>query len=115
MWKRFCSKNASEIGCTVVGLDISKDLAKSAFLNDITVVVGDIQDPHFRSEVFDIIVCFEALEHIPNIRRALNVINKLLKRGGLLISTIPLLHPLNIIVDFVLGETIHINNLSKNV
>jgi len=111
----FTAKMFQEIGCTIIGLDISKELAKSAFSKGITVIVGDIQNPPFKPEVFDVIVCFEVLEHIPNIKRTLNAINKLLKKGGLFISTIPLLHPLNIIVDFIRGETTHINNLSKNV
>lgn len=111
----FVSQLLSEIGCVPVGLDISTKFANSAFSKGITVVVGDVQNSPFKSKVFDAIVCFEVLEHLSNIEKALCAIHRLLKKRGLFISTMPLLHPINAIVDFIRGERTHINNLSKNV
>lgn len=77
---------------TYEGVDINKRLienATSLFGTDkIKYFHGDICS-YNSGKLFDIITCFETIEHIKNYRIALINLNSLLKEGGLLIISSP--------------------------
>lgn len=60
-------------------------------------VVADVHElsKHFRGDEFDIIVCAEALEHFYCPHRAIEEMQKVLKRGGTLILTTRFIFPLH--------------------
>jgi SAM-dependent methyltransferase len=74
-----------------IGLDINPRnvAAAAARLPDHRVVLGDIEAMPFEDDEFDAVVCTEVLEHVPNARRSLDEIKRVLKPGGVLIGSVP--------------------------
>jgi ubiquinone/menaquinone biosynthesis C-methylase UbiE len=79
-----------------VGLDLSEDNIK--FCNDakntkeitnINFLIGDIENTSFKDGTFDVVICSEVLEHLPNPTHVIMEIRKILKDGGALIITTP--------------------------
>ena len=58
------------------------------FLNDVDLKL-DIQNINLRSDTFDLILCNHVLEHIPDDRKAMRELARILKPKGLAILTIP--------------------------
>lgn len=78
----------------VVGIDISKKAlkrAKEVLKNrkNVELKWGDAQNLKLPSRSFDKIICSETLEHLPNPRRAMSEIRRLLKKDGLAIISVP--------------------------
>jgi len=74
-----------------VGLDISSSavsLAKQTS-NHSHLVTGDGKRLPFRDEAFGTIFSNSALEHIPNVSEVLAEARRVLKRGGVLVFTVP--------------------------
>lgn len=87
------SKLLAEAGAlSVVGVDISIELvdyAKSNYqLKNLSFVKGDICRFENKSK-FDIIICFETIEHIQNYKAALKNLYGLLKKHGILFISSP--------------------------
>jgi len=74
----------------------SQQLFKSGYLSlDINPdhepdIVGDLENLTLPSEEFDYIVCFRVLEHVPNTRKALEGLLRVLKPCGSLFVSVPL-------------------------
>lgn len=77
-------------GYDIQGFDISK-FAASHTSNTYGVIVksGVLSMDMFEPQSFDVITCFDVIEHIPDFLFAMNVLSKWLKRGGRLIVTTP--------------------------
>lgn len=77
----------------VVGIDLSKDAINHATKiygsEGILFSVGDAQDLKI-SEIFDVIVSFETIEHLAYPEKFLSSINKYLKPGGIFIVSTPI-------------------------
>lgn len=78
----------------IVGIDISQIALKKAkkILNNkpnIQLKWGDAQKLNIPNESFDKIFCSETLEHLPNPRKAMKEIHRLLKKDGLAIISVP--------------------------
>ena len=73
----------------VVGLDI--DLKKLRFLKkkNLQLVRGDIKALPFRGDLFDVVVCSEVIEHLPEGHFNLDEIKRVIKPGGRLILGTP--------------------------
>ena len=79
----------------LIGVDFSPDMLKMAkskadILADrrVNVLLGDLTQLPFIDSLFDLIVCIEVLEHVPNWERAISEFHRLLKPcGSLVIST----------------------------
>jgi SAM-dependent methyltransferase len=77
----------------VVGIDISADqLARNVRLNER--VLGDLQTHAWAADSFDMIVCWDVLEHLPHPIRALTHLVGALKPGGILVIAVPNLYSL---------------------
>lgn len=74
----------------LVGIDISqRQLALNTRLNE--KVVGDLQSHAWQPRSFDLVVCWDVLEHLQAPRAALARLFPAVKEGGLLILAMP--HP----------------------
>lgn len=73
---------------SVVGLDISQDqLARNTSVDE--KILGDVQTYPLPEAEFDLAVCWDLLEHLPNPRRALTNMVRALKPGGALVLAVP--------------------------
>lgn len=78
------TKRLYDKGYTVVGIDISPHCIKFAKEKypAIKFEVGDIENPAYPEETFDVISLFGVLHHFQNLSIVLKVCQHLLKRGG---------------------------------
>ena len=51
--------------------------------------VADVLDLPYADESFDVVTCFDVFEHVQDDERAFHEVHRVLKRGGLLIFTVP--------------------------
>jgi ubiquinone/menaquinone biosynthesis C-methylase UbiE/uncharacterized protein YbaR (Trm112 family) len=79
-----------------VGIDISETELKfmsirkqKERLSNIIIIHGNGQNLPFNAETFDLITCSEVIEHINNPQRALNEMNRVLKKNGRLLLSTP--------------------------
>lgn len=100
-------KNALDISCgtgygtkilaaitqSVVGVDISEDAINFATANytspNLSFEVGDILDMEFSADCFDVITCFETVEHVSNQEKCFNELYRVLSEGGTLMISSP--------------------------
>lgn len=83
-------------GCKCYGIDFSSimiDEAKGEFLKnnmqEINVAVGDATSLLFSDATFDKIYASEVLEHIPDYKKAISEMARVLKPGGCLVISTP--------------------------
>ena len=75
--------------CWLVGIDISeRQLARNARLNER--VLGDLQCHKWQPNEFDLVVCWDVLEHLADPRAALLNLFDSVKKNGLLVIAIPI-------------------------
>jgi len=79
-----------------VGIDISlgaikvaKRLLKSAREGDYDLLVTDAQLLPFRRGTFDLVICTEVLEHLPDDKQSITEIARILKKGGEIVISVP--------------------------
>jgi SAM-dependent methyltransferase len=81
-----CAVEPDEKWCAI----FSRRLENSEFKNKIRIVCASLEDAAFSPGSFDAIVCGEVLEHLDNDVEAIKKFYSLLKKGGVLILTVPL-------------------------
>lgn len=92
---------------------------------NIRAVNGSLTQLEFDDNTFDVICCFDVLEHIQDEAKALNEIYRCLKPGGLLILTVPAymflwsshdeeMHHFRRYTKLGLNKTLNLNNF-KNI
>lgn len=89
--KKYCSHlvYVSQDFCKYEGFGDKKGLQTYSWDTQQIDIVCDIVNIPEGSESFDVILCSEVLEHLPNPVLALQEFSRLLKRGGTLILTAP--------------------------
>jgi SAM-dependent methyltransferase len=65
--------------------------------NDIAheTIVGDLQTIELPAESFDLVICYNVIEHLPRLREALERMSGVVKRGGLIVIGAPVPLSLN--------------------
>lgn len=63
--------------------------AKQRVANPDWITQGDAQNLDMPDSAFDTVICLEVLEHLPNYRKALDEIVRVLRPGGRFIASIP--------------------------
>jgi SAM-dependent methyltransferase len=79
-------------GGRTVGVDVAQEAIADAVARAGEVaefVVGDLHELPFDDGSFDLVVCFEAIEHVSDRDRALDELRRLLRGGGLLMISSP--------------------------
>lgn len=82
-------------GAEVVGVDIDPTTVEHARHNygsrDVSFRVGSITDPELLADAkpFDVIVCFEAIEHVKDHDAVVSLVKSRLVQGGLFLSSTP--------------------------
>ncbi|MFO7974139.1 MAG: methyltransferase domain-containing protein [Candidatus Hydrogenedentota bacterium] len=72
----------------VTGIDISEQqLSRNTFLQER--ILGDIETYRLQEESFDLIICWDVLEHLPNPERALQNLFKAVSAEGLVVLAFP--------------------------
>jgi len=72
------------------GIEMSADGARTAQeRSGAQVLVGDIPEAPFAPESFDVITCFDVLEHVYEPRRVLEKVGEWLKPGGIFYVLVP--------------------------
>jgi SAM-dependent methyltransferase len=72
------------------GIEMSEDCAKNAVTRSgARVFVGDILEAPFQPQVFDVITCFDVLEHLYEPRRVMARVREWLKPGGIFYVLVP--------------------------
>ena len=52
-------------------------------------ILGDVQTYHFKPESFDLVICYNVIEHLPDVEAALKNFCDALKRGGMILIGAP--------------------------
>ena len=76
----------------VVGIDLAPEAIATASERVGAAAefrVGDVQDPPFEKGAFDLVVCFEVLEHLEDPEPAITALKGVLREGGLLLASSP--------------------------
>lgn len=77
----------------VVGVDFSEiaiDWAKTHFIrNNVTYLCEDVTEVNFEPETFDVVTCFEVLEHVVDSSKLLERIKSVLKPNGVAMISTP--------------------------
>jgi SAM-dependent methyltransferase len=72
----------------LTGIDISaKQLARNAFLD--ASILGDIQTYPLPGHSYDIVICWDVLEHLPRPRQAMENLLRSVRPEGLLVLAVP--------------------------
>lgn len=72
------------------GIEMSPEVASAAQANSgAKVFVGDILEAPFRPESYDVITCFDVLEHLYEPRRVMEKVTEWLKPGGIFYVLVP--------------------------
>lgn len=77
---------------SVTGLDLSElalESARERTAGRATLVRGDLQAPPFKDDSFDLVVCFEAIEHVEDPEQALDELRRVLRPDGILLISSP--------------------------
>lgn len=80
----------------VIGIDIEKEILKYGQHR----ICGDAQYLPFKSNIFDSVICSEVLEHLPCPERCIKEIKRVLKKGGIVFFSTPIL---NINIPFLIS------------
>jgi len=77
--------------CKLFGIDLSKKAIDFAKKKDIKAefMVADAQKLPFKDKSFDIVVCFDLLEHVKKPEKVLSEVNRVLRKGGLFHAFVP--------------------------
>jgi SAM-dependent methyltransferase len=94
-------------GARLVGIDISqRQLDRNALLHE--KILGDIQHYKLGSEKFDVIVCWDVLEHLPLPELAMRNFSYAIKPGGLVILKLPNVLSVKGLVTKFLPHWVHV-------
>jgi len=80
---------AKQLGAETHGLEISDYAASVAREKGLNVITGTTDDEPFENGSFDIVMCFEVIEHVISPQKFAKQLASLLKPGGFLLISTP--------------------------
>lgn len=72
----------------VTAVDIDENQVRNNTYAD-EAILGDVQTYRFAPETFDVVICYNVLEHLPDVEAALLNFRDALKRGGMILIGAP--------------------------
>ena len=72
----------------VTVVDIDEDQVRNNTYAD-EAILGDVQTYRFAPETFDVVICYNVIEHLPDVEAALLNFRDALKRGGMILIGAP--------------------------
>src|SRR5258708_5033986 len=72
----------------VTVVDIDEDQVRNNTYAD-EAILGDVQTYRFGSDTFDVVICYNVIEHLPDVEAALLNFRDALKRGGMILIGAP--------------------------
>ncbi len=87
-----------------------KNLDKLKRRPNIEAIIMDVQNMDFEKSKFDVVIITEVLEHIPDDKKAVLEILRVMKSGGYLLLTVPNLER----VPLIFGIKEHLRHYNKN-
>ena len=86
----FHLKELQQLGWEVSGIDINKDAIEFA-INELglNVLLGDFQQTDIPENSYDLVQAMMVMEHLYNVKDALDKISKILKNDGIFIFNVP--------------------------
>lgn len=72
----------------VTVVDIDEDQVRNNTYAD-EAILGDVQTYRFAPETFDVVICYNVIEHLPDVEAALLNFRHALKRGGMILIGAP--------------------------
>jgi SAM-dependent methyltransferase len=80
---------AAEAPARVVGVDISDEAVAATRAEGLEAVRGDLRELPFEADSFDVVVCFEAIEHVEGPERVIAELRRVLRSDGVLLISSP--------------------------
>jgi 2-polyprenyl-3-methyl-5-hydroxy-6-metoxy-1,4-benzoquinol methylase len=71
------------------GVEVSRAAAEHVRTQGFEVFLGELEQANYPDEYFDVVIASEVLEHVPDPRKLLHSIARVLRTGGLLWATTP--------------------------
>lgn len=98
------------------GLDLSENMilqAAERLGTDVGLSAGDAENMPYEDNSFDLVCCVESFHHYPNPAKALSEINRVLRKGGVLLicdtwARSPIRQIMNIFIRFSSDGDVHI-------
>lgn len=91
----------------IVGIDTCEEvLGKNNVVSE--KILGDIQTYPFRPSDFDLIICHDVLEHLPNPQKALSNFASAIRGGGLIVIASPIVNSVKGIVTKLTPHSVHV-------
>lgn len=84
----FCGR-VTWIDCSGYIIDQLKRRFEECGNERVTLIRGDVSELDLGENLFDVIACFDVLEHVPRLDVAMKNLEKWLRSGGILIGTLP--------------------------
>jgi len=75
----------SRLARRAIGVDLSPGMLAVARQRGLTVVEGSVSQLPFEAASFDVVVAFKTLPHVPDLRRALSEMARVVRPGGVLV------------------------------
>jgi ubiquinone/menaquinone biosynthesis C-methylase UbiE len=98
-------RRLADLSRHVVGLDLSAGMLRQARDRGLTVVQGSLDDLPLSDGVFDLVVSFKVLAHVPPIERALAELVRVTRPGGHLLLEFYNRHSLRTLVKVLKRPT----------
>ncbi len=73
----------------LVAVDVSAEALERTAGEGIETVEADVRDLPFEADTFDVIVCFEVIEHVESHERVVGELQRVLRPGGTLLISSP--------------------------
>lgn len=88
IWASRECKDVTGLDVVKSGLKLGNVLSKTLKSN-VSFTAGDARSLPFKDESYDVVICTETLEHIPNYRKAFEELVRVAKKSGYIIITVP--------------------------
>lgn len=74
---------------STLGVDVSEDMLEHCRKKGLQVQRASITQLPFEDHRFDVVLCLDVLEHLPEDRQAIEELKRVVKPGGLLVLSVP--------------------------